>query len=41
MRFLFWAFIHDVSGALAIAAERVRQRAVRAMDRAIDWENLP
>ncbi len=37
MRYRFWAWVHDVCGAVECNAERLRLRAVKAMARSIDW----
>ena len=37
MRFRFWAWLHDIFGAIEMAAERLRLRAVRGMADATEW----
>jgi len=38
LRFRFWSWVYNVSGAHAMNVEAVRQRAVRGMAAAMVWE---
>jgi hypothetical protein len=50
LRWWFWSHVHDWAGAVEMSApdrdveqlaERVRLRAIRGMERAIDWRVEP